>query len=294
MNQLQNQYAGFNNDEQDFQPYVPASRRWLVRGVIGVAVLLGLAAMNPLTVVGAGQRGVVVEFGKVSETVLGEGLHFRIPVMQSVLKMSVQVGKAEMDAAAATKDMQAVKGRLALNYHVDPAAANWVYQNLGMGYENRIVIPQTQEVVKAVTARYEASELLTKRTEVRDEVLRQLRERLAQYRLVVVDFSFVDFGFSQSFNQAVEDKQRADQVAQKAKFDLERVRVEAAQKVEMARAEAEAIRIQSEAVRAQGGESYVQLKAIEKWDGVLPQVSGSSTPFINLGNAGKAAPATAK
>ena len=133
-----------------------------------------------------------------------------------------------------------------------------------------------------MVARFSAEELLAKRDDVKRDVEAALRNQLASYNIVVEAIQITNFQFSASFDHAIEAKQTAEQNALKAKNDLERIKIEAEQKVAMAKAEAEAIRIQADAIRAQGGTEYVQLKAIEKWDGQLPQVNGGATPFISL------------
>jgi regulator of protease activity HflC (stomatin/prohibitin superfamily) len=145
-----------------------------------------------------------------------------------------------------------------------------------------VIAPRIQEIVKAVIARFSAEELLVRRDVVKSEIANGLRQSLTQYNVVVEDIQITNFSFSQAFDEAIEAKQTAEQNALKAKNDLERIRVEAEQKIAMAQAEAEAIRIQAQAIKEQGGEAYVRMKAIEKWNGVLPQVSGGATPFINL------------
>jgi regulator of protease activity HflC (stomatin/prohibitin superfamily) len=143
-----------------------------------------------------------------------------------------------------------------------------------------------QESVKAATAQFTAQELIELRPKVKDEIRRHLAERLHARHIVADDFSIVNFDFSDSYEQSVEAKQVAQQNALKAENDLRRIRVEAEQRIAQATAEAEAIRIQAEAIRSQGGSEYVQLQAIAKWDGHLPEqfVPGSAIPFLNLPN----------
>ena len=109
---------------------------------ISIPVLFVLVLMfNPFVVIGAGERGVVLNFGAVSEHILNEGLHFRIPIVQQVVVMDVKVLKKTTDAAAASKDLQNTQSRIALNYHIDPSKANVIYQNIGLDYESRIISP---------------------------------------------------------------------------------------------------------------------------------------------------------
>ena len=255
--------------------------------VIAGVILFILIFFRPWVQVGAGQRGIVLNFGAVKKQVLDEGLHFRIPVMQEIVLMDVKVQKAETDAAAASADLQDVTSRVALNYHVVPDQANVVYQKIGVQFKERIIDPAILEVVKAVTAKYTAEELITKRPAVSEAMRRNLMDRLIVNNIAVDAFSIVTFSFSKVFTEAIESKQTAEQLALKAKRDLDRIKIEAEQKITAARAEAESLRLQ----RANISTDLIELrkieanmKAIEKWNGILPQVTGGGAiPMIGLG-----------
>lgn len=254
--------------------------------IIGVVLVL-LLLLKPWVVVGPGERGVVLNFGAVQDYVLDEGLHFRVPIMQRVVMMDVKVQKTEIEAVSASADLQDVTSTVALNYHVIPDKANVVYQTIGLNYKERIIDPAIQEVLKAVSARYSAEELITKRPAVSAEMQETLTRRLMPYNIAVDAVSIVAFRFSKVFTEAIEAKQTAEQLALKAKRDLERVKIEAEQKITAAKAEAEALRLQ----RANISPDLIELrrieanlKAIEKWNGVLPQVTGGgAVPFIGIG-----------
>ncbi len=244
-----------------------------------------LLMINPFVIIGAGERGIVLNFGAVQTDVLGEGLHFRIPIVQKIVKMDVKVHKSQTDAEAASKDLQDTHSVIAVNYHILPEKANWIYQNIGISYKERIIDPTVQEVVKAVTAKYTAIEVITQREKVRTEIKELLKQRLVVYNIVVDDFSIVNFQFSPQFSQAIEAKQTAEQLAFKAQRDLERIKIEAEQKITSAKAEAEALRLQKENVTPQLvklRQIEATLKAIEKWDGHLPKVSSGAMPFIDV------------
>jgi len=258
--------------------------------IVGVIIFV-LVFFRPWVQVGAGQRGIVLNFGAVQKQVLNEGLHLRIPVMQEIVLMDVKVQKAETDAAAASADLQDVTSRVALNYHVVPDKANVVYQNIGVQFKERIIDPAILEVVKAVTAKYSAEELITKRPAVSEAMRMALMERLLVNNVAVDAFSIVTFSFSKIFTEAIESKQTAEQLALKAKRDLDRIKIEAEQKITTARAEAESLRLQ----RANISPDLIELrkieanmKAIEKWNGILPQVTGGGAmPMIGLGDPPK-------
>ena len=258
--------------------------------IIG-AILVVLLFFSPWVKVGAGERGVVLNFGAVQDNVLGEGLHFRIPIMQQVVLMDVKVQKAVTDAASASSDLQDVTSSVALNYHIVPDKANVVYQTLGVDFKNRIIDPAIQEVMKAVSARYTAEELITKRAAVSEAMRENLAERLLNYNIAVDAFSIVSFSFSKVFTEAIEAKQTAEQLALKSKRDLERIKIEAEQKITAAKAEAESLRLQRANISLDLIELRkveANLKAIEKWNGILPQVTGGgAVPFIGVGEIQK-------
>jgi regulator of protease activity HflC (stomatin/prohibitin superfamily) len=253
--------------------------------VAGVVVVFLMVALAPFGTVPAGYRGVMTTFGSPSAEVLSEGIHFRVPLAQKLNLVNVSIQKGEGDGDAASRDLQTVHTRIALNYHVKPESAVSVFRDLGNEPGTRIIIPSVQEAVKAVTARFTAEELIAKRTDVRDEIVAQLRERLARHGILVDEFSIVNFNFSRSFNEAIEAKTTAEQLKLKAERDLQRIEVEAKQRVAQAKAEAESLALQRQQVTPE----LIQLRqmenqrmAIEKWDGKLPNVAGGAVPFINV------------
>ena len=261
------------------------------RALIIGAILVFFLFLKPWIQIGAGERGIVLNFGAVQENVLEEGLHFRIPIMQNIAIMDVKVQKSLTDAAASSSDLQEVSSNVALNYHIIPDKANLVYQTIGIYFKERIIDPAVQEVVKAVTARYTAEELITKRPAVSEAMRANLAERLVTHNIAVDAVSIVACSFSKIFTEAIESKQTAEQLALKARRDLDRIKIEAEQTITAARAEAESLRLQ----RANISPDLIELrkieanlKAIEKWNGILPQVTGGgAVPFIGVGEIHK-------
>jgi regulator of protease activity HflC (stomatin/prohibitin superfamily) len=249
-----------------------------------VAVVIFIALSASVVIVGPGTRGVLMNVGAVSPNVWGEGLHFKIPFYQNVVRMDVRVQKEVTEASSASKDLQDTHSTIAVNFNIIPDKAGWVFQNIGMGYKERVIDPVTQEVVKAVTAKFTAVELITNREKVRSEIKEVLKARMLAYNIAVVDVSIVNFKFSAQFTQAIENKQTAEQMALKASRDLDRIKIEAQQKIAAAQAEAESLRLQrqnitSDLVELRRIEAMQQ--AIQKWNGVLPQVTGGAMPFID-------------
>ena len=260
-------------------------------GMVILAIVVVFMFLQPWVQIGAGERGVVMNFGAVQDMVLEEGLHFRMPIRQTVVRVDVKVQKATTDAAAASSDLQDVSSTVAINYHIIPDKAHIVYQSIGIQFKERIIDPAVQEVVKAVTAKYTAEELITKRPAVSDAMKATLTERLMLHNIAVDAFSIVGFSFSKIFMEAIESKQTAEQLALKAKRDLDRIKIEAEQKITAARAEAESLRLQRANISLDLIELRkveANLKAIEKWNGILPQVTGvGAVPFIGVGEIQK-------
>ncbi len=253
----------------------------LVAG-IGAALVI-MVVYSAFGQVPAGERGVVLRFGGVTNRVLPEGLHVITPFVETVQHMDVRVKASAFNSQAASKDLQDVATTVTVNWHYDPGNVQKVWQQLHDDAETRVIAPSVQEAVKSTTAMYDAEKLITERAAVRDAIEKRIIGRMQTYNVIVDAVSLTDFKFSEQFTQAIEAKVVATQRALQAENDLRRIKVEATQRIETAKAEAEAIRIQAQAIQAQGGVEYVSLKAIEKWDGTLPQImGGGTTPFINL------------
>jgi prohibitin 2 len=254
--------------------------------IVGAIILLFIFLMaNPFLTIPAGHRGVVLNWGAVQKEVLPEGLAFRWPVYQQVVKADVRILVTQPDCDAVTKDQQVNHTKVAVNYHIIPSEAGWVFQNAGLDYKDKLVYPKIQEIVKAITARYTALELISKREQVRNEMKDHLKEALQPYKIIVDDFSVVNFKWDPDFQKAIEAKQVAEQLAMKAQRDLERIKIEAEQKITQAKAEAESLRLQKENVTPnliRLRQIEANIKAIEKWNGQLPRFSGGAIPFIDM------------
>ena len=230
--------------------------------------------------IGAGERGILLQFGAVQDKVFGEGFYFKVPFVHRVVKIDVKIQKDEVAASASSKDLQIVTSKIALNYHLSPESVNKIWQEIGKDYNTRIIAPTIQEAVKAVTAKFTAEELITKREEVKEQIKMNLAERLLTHSIIVDEFNIIDFYFSEAFNAAIEAKVTAEQLKLKADRDLERIKIEADQKVAEAKGKAEAIRVEAQALYA--NPKIVELRWIEKWDGKVPTYWGEATPFIGI------------
>jgi prohibitin 2 len=233
-------------------------------------------------VINPGERGILLQFGNI-KTVYEPGLHFQTPVISEVIIMDVRTQKIQDVVDAASKDLQSIAGEVAVNYHVDPGKVGQIYQEVGIYFDERIISPAVQESVKAATAQYTAEELITQRALVKQSIFDSLSKRMNEYGIIIDDVSIVNFNFSPEFNMSIEAKQTAVQNALKAENDLKRIQIEAQQIIETAKADAESIRIQGEALR--DNQDLVQLKMVEKWNGILPYYymgENGTLPILNI------------
>ncbi len=251
---------------------------WIVAAFVLLIVILG-----SFTVVSPGDRGVVIRVGSI-KGVLDSGIHLKAPFIDTVEKISVRTQKEQVETDAASQDLQTVKAVVAVNYNVDADKVADLWRTLGSEYKSRVIDPAIQEAVKAATAKYTAEQLITQRPKVKEDIRLSLSSILSPKDIVVSDVSITNFDFSPSFNAAIEAKVTAEQQALQSKNLLEQKKYEAEQTVVTAKAQAEAIQIQAQAIAQQGGANYVQIEAIKKWDGHLPQqfVPGMTVPFLNL------------
>jgi regulator of protease activity HflC (stomatin/prohibitin superfamily) len=260
-------------------------------GFAVVGVILLMVLFNAHTVVDAGTRGVVKTFGEVTG-VYEEGLHFRMPFITSVVAVDVKTRRYESNSSAASRDLQIVTTQVVLNYHPDPATVGTLVRDIGTDYEPKVIDPAIQESVKAATARFTAEELITQRPLVSESIKEVLSARLTPRGIIVEDLSITEFNFSPEFSKAIEAKQVAEQDALRAERELRRVQIEAQQQVAQAKAQAEArltvAQAEAEALRLQReviSPALLQLRFIEKWDGVLPRFNagdGGLVPLVNI------------
>jgi len=255
----------------------------IILNVILIPILL-VALLGSWGTVGAGERGILLRFDAVTGEVKDEGLYFKIPLIETVEIMNVQIQKSEVPAASASKDLQSVSSTIAINYQVKAENAANIYQELRNDYVARVIDPAVQESIKNATAQFTAEELITKRSEVRDRIYFNIKNKIETRGIIVHEVNIINFDFSKSFNGAIENKVTAEQDALASKNKLEQVKYEAQQEVEKAKGKAEAMRIEAEALRS--NPALLELKAIEKWNGTLPQTTlgGNSVPFINIGS----------
>jgi regulator of protease activity HflC (stomatin/prohibitin superfamily) len=255
---------------------------YIAGGGIALTLLLGMTLFKSLVTVNPGERGVVINLGKVQNNILDEGTHLVIPFVTSVKKIIVRIQKTDIEASAGTKDLQSVNTNLSLNWYVEPTKVNKVYQQIGDEQEvvTRIITPALNEVLKAATPKKTAEEILIQRAELKEEIDRDIKKRLAVYGIQVTEVALVNVGFSPEFAKAIEAKQIAEQQAKQAEYEALKATKQAQAEVNRAKGQAEAQRLMRQTLTPE----LLQKQAIEKWNGQFPQVMGgnSALPLINI------------
>ena len=267
--------------------------RIVLLGII-VLVIIGVVASSSVKIVDAGNRGILTHWNAVDLTnpPLDEGIHFVIPFQDDVVQMEVRTLKYDTSTRSASQDLQTVQTTVTVNYHPDTERVHFLYKEIGLSYESRVIQPAIDETVKQVSANYNAEELITKRPLVKADIENAIRDRLNQFYIETEVISITDFEFSPLFAKAIESKVEAEQKAQKAENDLIRIEVEARQleaqavglaaaNIAEAQGEAEAISIINNALS--NNPFYLEWLKTQAWDGKLPLVVGEGgTPFIAI------------
>lgn len=246
-----------------------------------VVLIILLVACNPIAIVNAGERGVKVTLGQVSDESYTEGVHFVMPFVSSMHNMDIKTQKSNIATTVFTKDIQQARLTYVINYNLHADSAHKMYKQVGKNYEDTILIPIVEGTVKNVIGGWNASDLIANRAKATSDILTKLQEQLDDNYINVTDFNITDIDYSDVFEKAIEGKVTAEQEALKAKNQTVQVQELARQKVISAEAEAKSIRIKAEALKQ--NRDLVNLTLAERWNGVLPtHVLGNSIPLVNL------------
>jgi len=274
-----------------------AEFKWPKPRTVGMLILfifILIVGWGTFVIVPAGHRGVALWWGGVEKRIMGEGLNFKVPIAERVIKVDVKVQPhpfKEIDASS--KEYQIVKMTGMMNFHIDPAYVNDLYQKVGLDFADKVIDPAFNDFVKEVVPTYPIGEILPKREEIRQRAMKKLGDNLSRYHIIVDDIYFANIRFSPEYEGAIEAKQVAQQQVETQKQVLAQREIEARQKVATAKGEAESILVvaqgqakANDALSRSISPILVQYKSIEKWNGILPQVSGGAVPFVDLGKRG--------
>ncbi len=293
----------------------------LLIGLVAALIALILLAASCTTSVPAGNTGIVTTFGKVEDTILDAGLHFKLP-WQKVVKMDNRNQKGSIDLMAFSRDIQEVNLLYTVNYQIEKTNAQKIYSTIGENYYETVMYPRIEEAVKSCVSKYTAETLLESRAELSDEIYTILRDDLAGYNIVIISTSIENIDFSDAFTDAVEAKQVAAQNKLKAEIEQNQAIMEANAAAERAvisananaetakiaaEAELEITKIQADAAEYAGQkdaainaaiansltEQLIYYYYIQAWDGKLPESFVSSEDFLSIfhinGNQGATA-----
>lgn len=257
------------------------TRRYIKLGVAGAIVLILLVTLlTSMRSVDTGRVGVVTQYGNVTGRELDEGLSWVLPWgLNNVTEYDVKTQKVDASAQAATKDLQDVNANIVLTYNLNRGKVSEVHQRVGKDFQKVEIDPQVQESFKAVAAQYTASELITRRAEVKQNVLENLKERIEKNgRYNLQDIAITEFTFSNEFNKAIEAVQIANQKIAQARQELETVRVEAEKQITEAEGRAEAQRLQQQTLT----QEILMQEWIKKWDGKLPTTTMGEESILSI------------
>ena len=255
--------------------------------IISIIVIALITFISSITTIPTGYVGVKTRFGQVQETVINEGLNFKLPFIEKIIRIDCKTQKCEYIMESSSKDLQKISNiKIAVNYNVNKEKANELYKNIGTKFDTIIVEPAIFESVKQGMSQYTAEELITRRSEVSSVITTLLKDKLETRGITITALNIIDLNFSAEFDAAIERKQITEQQTQQAKYELEKALVENEKKIANAQAEAEVMKLQNAQITEQTlklKELEIKEQLIEKWNGQLPTYSlGESIPLIDI------------
>ena len=275
--------------------------RKIIMGAI-ILIVVVIVVMMAFRTVDTGTVGLLQTFGQIQEVTLTPGMHLVNPISDTIIPMSIQIQKEEQKASAASSDLQDVATTVVVNYHIDPQSAVDIFKNIGLAYPDKIIDPKISEIVKSVSAKYKAAQLITQRETVRSQIQDQLFESLKPYHLIVDGVAITNFEFSPQFTKTIEQTVVAQQELITQQNQLAKVKVDAQQRVAIANAtktanileaegkseatiinakgEADAIRLVQQQLL--NSPNYIDYFKVKVWNGKLPIVSSDATNILSL------------
>lgn len=249
--------------------------------IIAGAVILLLFVFNPIVIIGAGERGVVFSrFTGVQDKVMQEGMNFRIPAIENIIKFDIKTQKLERASDGASMDLQEVNLRTVVNYHLEADKVAKLFQEVGVDFERKVIEPSIQEAIKAGTALFAVEDIIVQRPKLKAVITEALAKKLAAYNIIVEGVNLTDITFSPEFNRVVEQKQIEEQKIKTAEYKKKQAEQHKQRTILEAQGEAEKQRL----IRMQVTKDIVSLEWIKKWDGKLPEtmMGGETIPMIKL------------
>lgn len=245
-----------------------------------LSVFVFLFILGCYFTVGAGLVGV--KFNKITGKISShsQGFYFKVPLIESITKFDVRTQKMEIKAPSSSKDLQVVNIDVILNYHLDYKTVNDLFIKVGIDYENCVIFPAVTEAVKASISQYPVEQIIINREKVKLLIESNLKSKLEFYHIILENVNLVNIDFSSEFNKVVEQKQIEEQKIKTAEYK----RLQAEQYKQKTILEAEAEAQKQKLLQISATKEIIEMKWIEKWNGVLPQtILGEDTKFmVNL------------
>lgn len=258
------------------------SMSYIAIGIVAIIIMLS-SITSVFYTVNEGNRGIVLRSGEFSK-IATPGLGAKLPFFDTVVPVDVRTQKVETLTKGQTQDNQMVALNIAVNYHLDPLKLREIYGQSGIDLGDKVITPRIHATVSSVISGYKAGSLISDRPGVMAKVDQSLRRDLSKYNINIESVMISGLAFNDKFQEAIEATQIAEQAVIQAGHKLESAKKVAEGVVVKAKGDAEAARITAESLKVQGGEEYVRLEAVKRWDGKLPtyMTGGAPMPFVNI------------
>ena len=238
-----------------------------------VFLLVLIVVLSSLVTIPTGFIGIKVKFGKAQDGIIQEGLNYKMPIVEKIVKIDCRTKKIEIDSEASTKDLQTVTASIAVNYNVDREKATEIYREIGTDYEDIIIAPAILESIKSAMAQYTAEELITKRSEVSSAIQTALINKISDKGFNISEFNVTNLDFSKEYDQAIEAKAVKQQEVVTAQAELEKQKIQNEKEISIAEKDAKVMELQNSQITDKTLELKkieVTQEFIEKWNGNLP------------------------
>jgi prohibitin 2 len=248
--------------------------------LIGVAVMIFVIVIMAAAgtyVVQPGYRGVEVMLGRVSPVFKPEGFGLKVPLVTTIHPISTRQQTAEDKAECYSSDLQQIQIELRVLFRIPESSVVKLFQEFyGDPFES-LVAPRIHEAIKEVTALQSAEQIVKNREQIKTRALEIARKKIGTL-IVVEDIVIQNIALTKELEHAIEAKMVQEQEASKSKYLQQRAQIEADTSVIQAKGEAESIRIRGQALK--DNPAFVDLKIVDKWDGLIPLVIGGSDNFM--------------
>jgi len=255
---------------------------WAVKAAV-VAVIL-IIIFGSFYVIGVGQVGVIFNQATGQTKTVQSGFNVKIPIVEQLSVFDIRTQRIDIEEDCASKDLQLVRMKTVINYHLDYTKVNEIFTKVGRDYTQKVIIPITNEIAKSLVSQYTVENIIVRRAELKDAIEVALREKLKEYFVVIETVNLVNVDFTAEFNRVVEAKQIEEQKIKTAEYK----KMQAAQNKEAVILEAEGESRRQELIRATVNPQIVSLEWIKKWDGKLPvTMLGDDTVLMLNKDSGK-------